>query len=194
MKKQVVLLALGTVAIALAINSKLHKEPAKAKASTVSSITYSKEYQQKKEEEIFGVDTHQEMPDIYSLECVGRKYVIDVTDDDIDLMVRVVMSEGSLLSDEGKQAIAETIINRVLSTDFPNNVFDVIFEPNAFSTSNNGAPTMECYYAVINALEFHAFPETMLYFRAGKYHDFAYPYMQIGNTYFSTTDDLRIIE
>lgn len=193
MKRTTLYLAIGTLTIAMVARIFTETKPAKAETST--SIRYSAEYKASIEEKVFGVDTHQTRPDISGLECMqGSKYVIEVSDEDIQLMARVVMSEGSILSIEGKQAIAETIINRVLSDKFPNSVNEVVYMPDAFSTKNNGEPTIECLDAVLTALEFHAFPESMLYFRANRYHEFAYPYMQIGNTYFSTTEDLRTLD
>lgn len=117
------------------------------------------------------------------------QYIIDVTEEDIDLMARVVMSEGSILPQDAKQGIAQTIVNRVRSDfkDFANQtcVKDVVYYPNAYSTQNNGNPTDECYRAVYAALMYEGFPTDMLWFRENKYHSFAKNYCHIGSTYFS---------
>lgn len=113
-------------------------------------------------------------------------YILDVTDEERALMERVVMSEGSLLPRDGKQAIAQTIVNRVRSSRFPNNVEAVITQPYQYSTYDNGTPDGECEAAVEAALKYEGFPIDMYYFRTGHYHTFAEDYCQIGNTYFST--------
>ena len=119
------------------------------------------------------------------------EYLIDVTQEDIDLMARVVMSEGSILSNDAKQAIAQTIVNRV-RTDYKdfknqNSVSDVIYFPNAYSTQDNGEPDADCYAAVEMALTYEAFPTDMFWFREDFYHNFGTPYCHIGSTYFSRT-------
>ena len=96
------------------------------------------------------------------------------------------MSEGSILPIEGKQAIAQTIINRFYSSKFPNSIEGVINQPYQYSTADNGTPNRECYEAVDAACRFIAFPTDMYYFRTGHYHAFADDYVQIGNTFFST--------
>lgn len=121
---------------------------------------------------------------------IEPEYVIDVSPADIDLMARVVMSESSILSTEAKQAVAETIINRVKSEDYPNSVSEVVYQPNAYSTAWNGAPTPECYQAVKSALLAPVFSENMVYICSDGYHPCGYPYMKIGQMYFGTTEDM----
>ncbi len=116
--------------------------------------------------------------------------VLDLSNEEYELMARVVMSEGSILSLEGKQAIAEVIINRVLSDNYPNTVADVIYQKNQFSLADNGTPNSECYTAIDNALECRSFPTSMMYFRDSKPHSFGYYYCKIGNMYFNTTEDV----
>lgn len=113
-------------------------------------------------------------------------YVIDVTDEDIDLMARVVMSEASVLSMECKQAIASTIVNRVKSKRFPNSVDGVVHQKYQYSTQNNGKPNADCYAAVQQALRYEEYPSDMYYFRMWHYHKFGTPYMEIDDCYFST--------
>lgn len=122
------------------------------------------------------------------IECsaVSEKYIYEPTDEERDLMARVVMSEASLLPIEGKQAVAQTIINRFFSDKFPNNIEEVINQPYQYSTADNGTPDSECYEAVDAACKYEGFPTDMYYFRTGHYHSWAEDYCNIGNTYFST--------
>lgn len=116
---------------------------------------------------------------------------VEYTDEEIALMARVVMSEASLLPFDAKEAIAQTIINRVMSGDYSDSVIDVIYQEAQYSTADNGEVTEECFEAVKAAIEYKPFPMDMFYFRQDRYHSFGYPYMKIGNTYFSTKEKLR---
>lgn len=113
-------------------------------------------------------------------------YLIEVTQEDIDLMARVVMSEASICDIDTKYAVASTIVNRVLSEDFPNTVFEVVHMDYAYSTQDNGEPNADCYKAVEWALKYRVFPTEMFYFRTGRYHDFGKPLVHIDGMYFST--------
>jgi len=129
------------------------------------------------------------------IECrdCETEYLIEVTEEDIDLMARVVMSEGSTLSFDAKQAIATTIVNRTKDTEFDfknqNSVKEVVYHKNAYSTEDNGEPTQDCYDASIAALTYEVFPSNMFLFREDYYHTYGQPYMHIGTTYFSTIGD-----
>ena len=113
---------------------------------------------------------------------------VEVSDEDIALMARVVMSEASTESYDCKVAIAEVIINRLLSDKFPNSISKVIYQSNQFSTQNNGAVTDECYTAVVEALTNQRHPSDLYYFRADKWHRFGVKYMKIDSTYFSRAE------
>lgn len=113
---------------------------------------------------------------------------IDVSEVDIHLMARVVMSESGNQPLEGKIAVAETIVNRVLSDKFPNTVREVVYQPSQYSIADNGKPTEECYEAVYKALTEQTHPSNMYYFRGGHYHSWATDYIQIKDHYFSVEE------
>lgn len=107
--------------------------------------------------------------------------------EEIDLMARVVMSEASVLSIDAKQAVAQTILNRLQDGRWGNTISEVVYYPNAYSTADNGEPNADCYYAVESAIMYPtAFPTDMFWFRTNYYHSFGYEYTSIGNTFFST--------
>lgn len=112
-------------------------------------------------------------------------YRVDVSEDDISLMARVVMSEASTEPYDCKVAVAEVIINRLLSDKFPDSISEVIHQPGQFSTQNNGNVTNECYTAVCEALTNQRHPSDLYYFRSDKWHRFGVKYAKIGRTYFS---------
>lgn len=115
--------------------------------------------------------------------------------EDIDLMARVVMSEASTQSDLCKEAVATTILNRYFSPDFYNDISQIIAD--AYSTADNGAPTDECYLAVHSAMKWYGHycqvvPWCCYYFRGGHYHEWAQDYCQIDDLYFSIPKDAVI--
>lgn len=124
------------------------------------------------------------------------------TEEEIDLLARLVMAEGGILPMDGKQAIAQTVLNRVASDSFPDTISDVIYEVKhgviQFSASPKlyaEEPTLECYYAVEGAIEYpDAYPTDMFWFRIDYPHKFAHFYTQIGNTFFNTEIDYLNME
>lgn len=127
------------------------------------------------------VETQNEMPiptDIYTTYGYSKS--------DIDLIARVVMSESSILDLDAKQAVAETILNRVESDEFPNTVAGVVYQENAYSTQDNGEVSYDCYLATESAIKFRAFPKDMYYFRTDHFHNFGTPCVCIDGMYFST--------
>lgn len=114
----------------------------------------------------------------------------EFTQEEIDLMARVVMSEASTRSLEVKQAVAHTIIARLTHEDYPNTIYDVVHDENAYYTGNNGEPNGDCYFAVESAIMYpDAFPRDMVGFRKGHYHTWGYHYRPIEDFYFTTLID-----
>jgi spore germination cell wall hydrolase CwlJ-like protein len=112
---------------------------------------------------------------------------VPYTDQEIELLARVIMSEGSILPYHGKIGIMATIMNRVNSDKFPNTITEVIYQENQYSTAYNGDPTDECYQAINDYVD-TGWPIDMFYFRTDYPHPFGKEYCHIGNTYFSTED------
>ena len=61
-----------------------------------------------------------------------------LTEEDVNLMAKIVYAESKGEPYEGKIAVASVILNRVLSPGFPNRINGVILQPNAFSCVRNG--------------------------------------------------------
>ena len=91
-----------------------------------------------------------------------------VSENEIAMLARVVMSEGCNVPYEGKRAICECVLNRVESDEYPDTIADVINQPNQFWTGNNGEPNPECYQAVTDSISARMFPEDMYWFQKGK--------------------------
>lgn len=80
----------------------------------------------------------------------------NITNDDIYLMAQVVYCESRGEAFDGKVAVASVILNRLVSSEFPDTVSEVIFQPNAFScikgSKINVKPDEDSFDAVYKAL------------------------------------------
>ena len=105
----------------------------------------------------------------------------------LEMCDRVDMAEASNEPFDGKVAVISTLIDRVLSPDYPNTFEECI--DGQFSVQDNGEPSEECKDAVRWAFSHpYIFPSDMYWFRTEHYHDFANPYTKIGNHYFNTKE------
>lgn len=75
---------------------------------------------------------------------------------DIELMARTVHGEARGEEFEGQVAVAAVIINRINSSDFPNTVYEVVYQPWAFTVVHDGqinlTPNDSAYRAVEMAI------------------------------------------
>ena len=123
---------------------------------------------------------------------------IYITDDEIALMERCVMSEAGNQSIECQEAVATVILNRWQHPDkYPDTIEGVIMDPGQFSTHDNGKPTVSVRVAVHNAIVYYNtavqdLPSQIYYFRSGRYHDFGTPYECIDDLYFSGSENMLL--
>lgn len=115
-----------------------------------------------------------------------------LTDEEIDLIALVTMAEAEGESEEGQRLVIDTILNRVDSElgYFPDTVYDVVYQKNAFSSMHNGR-VKKCYVKeeirqlVIEELQERTNYDVM-YFHAKKYSKYGTPMFAVGNHYFSS--------
>lgn len=122
-------------------------------------------------------------------ETVNPYESIEITEDDIELMSRLVYQEARGESSDGQKAVVEVVLNRVLDSDFNNTVYDVIYEKRQFSTAKrlkNTTPNPENYEAVKYVIENGntIFPTNYVYFSVGKSN--GKNFTKLGNHWFST--------
>lgn len=111
--------------------------------------------------------------------------ISEISLDEFYEICRVVMNESGGEPYQTQVAVAETIINRVSSDEFPNTVIEVLYQPYQYSHYQNGEITDSVREAVTQALEQHIYDTDMMYFREDYYHEFAEDYFYINNMYFS---------
>lgn len=110
------------------------------------------------------------------------------TEDEIDLLAVICYREARGEGIEGMRLVADVILNRVDSDNFPNTIKEVIAEPGQFSTYDEDDMTedltIDCYGAVLAELDQRTDPD-ILYFTAGGYNACGDPAYRVGNHYFS---------
>ena len=94
---------------------------------------------------------------------------IPYTDEDYQVLLRIVQAEAGICDKRGKILVADVIINRVLSKEFPNSVKAVVYEPSQFQPVSNGAinsvkVTAETIECVDRALDGEDYSNGALYF------------------------------
>lgn len=121
-----------------------------------------------------------------SVECAEETEDSDTEKEDA-MLARLCMGEAGAEPMIGKIAVIATVLNRAEMFDMT--IAEVVSESGQYDGSSyRGIVTSDCYKAVElarYAVQMEAFPKTMIYFRADRYHSFGEPYTQIGNHYFS---------
>ncbi|KPU45894.1 spore cortex-lytic enzyme precursor [Oxobacter pfennigii] len=86
----------------------------------------------------------------------SNNFKYELTDDEVELIAKVVYAESKGEPFIGKIAVASVIINRLSHPEFPKTIKDVIYEKNAFSCLDERYmdinPDAESYMAVDEAL------------------------------------------
>lgn len=116
--------------------------------------------------------------------------VKSVPGDTLELMALVIEAEAANQGYYGKQLVADVILNRVDSDEFPDSIARVLLQPNAFSTIWDGAafraePTQETYDAIAAEL-MHRCNTDILYFTSEGFSEYGRDWKKVGGHYFST--------
>ena len=163
-------------------------EAMSSRIQTADTLTGAAVPEQKKEFEEWVKPHIEGMVPVY-----GRAGIDYISLDDFELMGKTVFAEAKTEEFEGQVAVAEVILNRVESKDFPDTVEEVIKQDGAFSSWGNGSVETaplddECLEAVQDAVNERIFPDSVVYFREGRFHSFGTPYTVIGHHYFSSEE------
>lgn len=123
-----------------------------------------------------------------------RETVINLNDEEIMLLSKLVAGEARGESYEGQVAVAAVVINRVKDSRFPNTLEGVIYQKNAFSVVKNGKinaePTSSTYRAAQEALYGNDPTNDAIYFwnpdiSTCSWINTLNPYLRIGNHVFA---------
>lgn len=74
---------------------------------------------------------------IYSVKEINAQYASNWSSD-VQLLARAINGEARGESYEGQVAVGAVILNRIESSDFPNTLAGVIYEPGAFTAVSDG--------------------------------------------------------
>lgn len=112
------------------------------------------------------------------------------TQEEIELIALVTMAEAEGECEEGKRLVIDTILNRVDSEHFPDTIYDVVYQPNQFSSMWNGRSDRcevreDICQLVREELE-SRYNSDCVFFRAYRYSDYGVPMFQVGGHYFSS--------
>lgn len=112
------------------------------------------------------------------------------TDDDIYLMALVTIAEAEGESEYGQRLVIDTILNRVSHSHFPDNVHDVVYQKNQFSSMTNGRANrckVTDYLLELVKSEIQNQTNTkVMFFRGQHYSECGSPMFKVGNHYFSS--------
>lgn len=86
--------------------------------------------------------------------AVLKKYSLNQAE--MDILARVIYSEARGEPYTGKVAVGAVVMNRIQSNRFPNNIRDVVFQPGAFTSVDDGqywlTPDRSAYVAAYDAV------------------------------------------
>lgn len=85
----------------------------------------------------------------------SRYIGLSLSEEDVELLAKIIWLEARGESFEGQQAVAEVVLNRIMSTAFPDTLEEVIYQKGQFTTAKNvgkAAPTETQYQAIFSAL------------------------------------------
>jgi hypothetical protein len=102
---------------------------------------------------------------------------------EIVLIGKVVHHEAENQSELGKRLVADTILNRVESPNFPNTVKEVVEQEGQYCNPNE-FPPREIYTLVAQEI-YSRTNNHVLYFRTKRYHPYGEPILKEGDHYFS---------
>lgn len=75
---------------------------------------------------------------------------------EMDILARVIYSEAREEPYIGQVAVGAVVMNRIQSDEFPDNIYDVVFEPGAFTAVSDGqfwlTPNRTAYLAALDAV------------------------------------------
>ena len=109
-------------------------------------------------------------------ETSSNRWDIKLTDDEIDMLAKIIFLEAHLEPDDGISAAIEVVFNRMISKSFPDTLEEVLSQPRQFVTWDfieKGKPTDKEYnmiYAALNG-EKEVLTTEYVYFARGKQND-----------------------
>lgn len=117
---------------------------------------------------------------VVQYDLMKQEYVYQISEEDYEVLLRIVEAEAGGEDADGKLLVANVVLNRVESEDFPDTIKEVVFQRShgttQFSPVNNGRyytveVSEETVEAVDRALKGEDISEGALYFAARRHAD-----------------------
>lgn len=166
-------------------NNQMDLIPLVTNASTPTEETTEEIVEEFAEVEEEPVETVEEVAVADEPEEDVESYDYDLSD--IDLLARITYLEAGGTSYECQCAVASVVVNR--ANRGGKSLYDVIYAPGQFTPAylvSSTTPTQSCVNAATQVLSSGVtIPSNVIYFRAGYYFDWAEPYTNMDNVYFS---------
>lgn len=143
-----------------------------------ANAVYNKNNELKSVRTSVAVEEFNSVERVITTSRLEPKFRIKVSDSDIDMLSRIVEAEAGQEDYIGKILVADVVINRVNSNDFPDSVTEVVFQKSnnitQFSPVSNGTidrvtVSDDTVKAVYSALMGEDKSDGALYFMARKY-------------------------
>lgn len=123
--------------------------------------------------------------EIHTLE----KSRVDISEKEVHLVARLTAAEAMGESEYGQRLVIDTVLNRVDSNEFPNDIESVIFQNNQFSPVTDGRleqfNSVEIFEQLVLEEMTKRTNTEVLYFTANKYGEYGDPLFSEGHHYFS---------
>ena len=81
-----------------------------------------------------GDETAAKVEEDYTLDEAA---LANFTEDELTLLAQLVYNEANIEPYEGKVAVVHVVLNRMASSEFPDTVFDVVYQKNQFAKSGS---------------------------------------------------------
>lgn len=92
----------------------------------------------RKKEPVIAVWQEEAVPIAIEETEESTEIIEEMSKEDVELIALVTMAEAEGECEEGKRLVIDTILNRVDSEHFPDTVYEVVYQPNQFSSMWNG--------------------------------------------------------
>lgn len=100
-----------------------------------------------------GIEDASRMREGITLKIPNKQYAINFSNEERDLLARLIHAEARGESIEGQIAVGAVVVNRVKHPQFPNSVYDVIYESGQFTPVQNGSLPKTPYDTAIVAAD-----------------------------------------
>lgn len=172
----------------LGMTGYLHEKP--EEVANIDMITLSKPAYIYEQVEQMNFVEEPEVIDIVAMEPTEPEY--SLTQEEIDLIARLVMAEAEGESEYGQRLVIDVILNRVdhPAKYMPDTVTEVIYQPSQFSPMWNGRFD-RCYVKpeLVELVKEELISRTnydVIFFRTSHYSEYGTPMFQEGHHYFSS--------